>query len=396
MNKKTLNDLSVKEKMVLVRCDFNVPQDDHGNITDDRRIKGALKTIKYLRNEGAKVLLISHLGRPKGKSDQKLTLKPVAKRLEELLDENVAFFSDPKVISDQTKTAVLEMKAGDVGLLENIRFRKEETDNDESFAKELASIGDLYVNDAFGTSHRAHASNVGLAKNLPSAVGFLVEKELEFFAKTLEHPKRPFVAIIGGAKVSDKIGVIKNLLGIVDQLIIGGGMAYTFLKAKGYNVGKSLLEDDKIILAKELMQNAKSEGVDLLLPVDTVVAREFSNSAEYWTVNVNSIPENTMGLDIGQESVTLFNDVIQKANTIVWNGPMGVFEMSSFENGTKAIAKSLSDSQGITIIGGGDSAAAVEKFGFADRMSHISTGGGASLELLEGKILPGIDSIEDQ
>jgi 3-phosphoglycerate kinase len=396
MNKKTLNDLSVKEKMVLVRCDFNVPQDDHGNITDDRRIKGALKTIKYLRNEGAKVLLISHLGRPKGKSDQKLTLKPVAKRLEELLDENVAFFSDPKVISDQTKTAVLEMKAGDVGLLENIRFRKEETDNDESFAKELASIGDLYVNDAFGTSHRAHASNVGLAKNLPSAVGFLVEKELEFFAKTLEHPKRPFVAIIGGAKVSDKIGVIKNLLGIVDQLIIGGGMAYTFLKAKGYNVGKSLLEDDKIILAKELMQNAKSEGVDLLLPVDTVVAREFSNSAEYWTVNVNSIPENTMGLDIGQESVTLFNDVIQKANTIVWNGPMGVFEMSSFEHGTKAIAKSLSDSQGITIIGGGDSAAAVEKFGFADRMSHISTGGGASLELLEGKILPGIDSIEDQ
>ncbi|NBG89193.1 phosphoglycerate kinase [Isachenkonia alkalipeptolytica] len=396
MNKKTIKDLKVKDKTVLVRCDFNVPQDKEGNITDDRRIKGALNTIQNLKKEGAKVLLISHLGRPKGKPDDKLSLKPVADRLKELLGAEVKFFQDEAVISEKTKSEVSTMKAGDIGLLENIRFRKEETDNDDGFAKELSSLGDLYVNDAFGTSHRAHASNFGLAKNLPSAVGFLVEKELEFFTKTLENPKRPFVAIVGGAKVSDKIGVINNLLGKVDQLIIGGGMAYTFLKAKGYDVGKSLLEEDKIILAKELMQKAKSEGVDLILPVDTIVAREFDNDAEHWTVEVESIPEDTMGLDIGKASIELFDDTIQKASTIIWNGPMGVFEMSSFEKGTKAMAKSLSNSHGVTIIGGGDSAAAVEKFGFADQMNHISTGGGASLELLEGKILPGIDSIEDR
>jgi len=396
MNKKTLKDLQIKGKSILVRCDFNVPLDEQGIITDDRRIQGALKTIEYLKDHGGKVLLISHLGRPKGKFDPKLSLKPVAKRLEKLLGTNIIFFSDEEVISDTTKRAVSKMKEGEIGLLENIRFRKEETDNDEGFAKELAAIGELYVNDAFGTSHRAHASNFGLAKNLPSAVGFLVEKELEFFTKTLENPERPFVAIIGGAKVSDKIGVIKNLLGKVDQLIIGGGMAYTFLKAKGYNVGKSLLEEEKVILAKELMQNAKSQGVELILPVDTVVAKEFANTADHWTVDVKSIPEDTMGLDIGHKSIEIFNKTIQNANTIIWNGPMGVFEMSSFEVGTKAMAESLAQSKGITIIGGGDSAAAVEKFHLADEMSHISTGGGASLELLEGKILPGIDSIEDR
>lgn len=396
MNKKTIKDLNVKDKTVLVRCDFNVPQDDEGNITDDRRIKGALRTIEELKKEGGKVLLISHLGRPKGKPDATLSLKPVADRLSELLGSDVRFFQDEAVISEKTKSEVSSMKAGDIGLLENIRFRREETDNDDDFAKELASLGELYVNDAFGTSHRAHASNFGLAKNLSSAVGYLVEKELEFFTKTLENPKRPFVAVIGGAKVSDKIGVINNLLGKVDQLIIGGGMAYTFLKAKGFDVGKSLLEEDKIILAKELMQKAKSDGVDLLLPVDTIVAKEFNNAAEHWTVKVESIPEDTMGLDIGQASIQVFNDVIQQAHTIIWNGPMGVFEMSSFEKGTKAMAKSLADSRGVTIIGGGDSAAAVEKFGYADQMSHISTGGGASLELLEGKILPGIDSIENR
>ncbi len=396
MNKKTLKDIQIKGKSVLVRCDFNVPLDDKGNITDDRRIQGALETIQYLKDQGGKVLLISHLGRPKGKFDSKLSLEPVAKRLEKLLSTKIIFFSDEEIISDKTKEKVSEMNEGDIGLLENIRFRKEETDNDEAFAKELASMGDVYVNDAFGTSHRAHASNFGLAKNLPSAVGFLVEKELEFFTKTLENPKRPFVAIIGGAKVSDKIGVINNLLAKVDQLIIGGGMAYTFLRAKGFAVGKSLLEEDKIILAKELIQKAKSQGVDLILPIDTVVAKTFDNKAENWTVSVNSIPDDAMGLDIGELSIELFNEVIQKANTIIWNGPMGVFEMTSFEKGTKTMAQSLAKSKGITIIGGGDSAAAVEKFGLADEMSHISTGGGASLELLEGKILPGIDSIEDR
>ncbi len=396
MDKKTVKDLQIKGKSILVRCDFNVPLDDHGQITDDRRIQGALETIQYLKDQGGKVLLISHLGRPKGKPDPKLSLKPVGKRLGELLNTDVVFFSDEKVISDQTKRKVLEMKDGDIGLLENIRFRKEETDNNEAFAKELASMGEIYVNDAFGTSHRAHASNVGLANNLPSAVGFLVEKELKFFEKTLENPKRPFVAIIGGAKVSDKIGVIKNLLGKVDQLIIGGGMAYTFLKAKGYDVGKSLLEEDKIPLAKELMESAENQGVELILPVDTVVAKAFDNDADHWTVDVNNISEDTMGLDIGGISMGLFNETIQKANTIIWNGPMGVFEMSSYEKGTKTMAESLASSKGITIIGGGDSAAAVEKFQLANKMSHISTGGGASLELLEGKILLGIDSIEDR
>lgn len=396
MNKKTLKDLKVKGKTVLVRCDFNVPMDDQGNITDDRRIQGALETIKYLKREGAKVLLISHLGRPKGTPDNKLSLQPIAARLEELLNEEITFFADTEVISKKTKDEVSKMNEGDIGLLENIRFRQEETDNDEEFSKELASLGDVYVNDAFGTSHRAHASNFGLAKNLPSAVGFLVEKELKFFTKTLENPERPFVAIIGGAKVSDKIGVIKNLLGKVDQLIIGGGMAYTFLKAKGYDVGKSLLEEEKIVLAKELMQKAKSEGVDLILPVDTLVAKEFSNNADFWTVDVKSIPEEAMGLDIGEKSIQVFDEVIKKANTVIWNGPMGVFEMSNFEKGTKAMAESLAKSNATTIIGGGDSAAAVEKFDLADQMSHISTGGGASLELLEGKILPGIESIEDR
>lgn len=396
LNKRTIEDLQLEGKRALVRCDFNVPMDENGNITDDRRITSALPTINYLLDHGAKVILMSHLGRPKGQPNPKYSLEPVAKRLSELLGKEVVFADDEKVVSENVKKIVENMKPGDVVLLQNTRYRSEEEKNGEEFAKELASLGDLYVNDAFGTSHRAHASNVGVSSFLPSSVGFLVKKEIEVMGKALENPERPFVAILGGAKVSDKIGVIENLIDKVDTILIGGGMAYTFLKAKGYNVGKSLLEEDKIDLAKSLMEKAKKKNVKLLLPIDTVVAKEFKNDTEYKTVNVDSIPEDMMGLDIGEKTVKLFSEEIKNAKTVVWNGPMGVFEMENFKVGTDEIARAMAETSAVTIVGGGDSASAVEKAGFEDKMTHISTGGGASLEFLEGKVLPGIAAISEK
>lgn len=396
LNKRTIEDLQLEGKRALVRCDFNVPMDENGNITDDRRITSALPTINYLLDHGAKVILMSHLGRPKGQPNPKYSLEPVAKRLSELLGKEVVFADDEKVVSENVKKIVDNMKPGDVVLLQNTRYRSEEEKNGEEFAKELASLGDLYVNDAFGTSHRAHASNVGVSSFLPSSVGFLVKKEIEVMGKALENPERPFVAILGGAKVSDKIGVIENLIEKVDTILIGGGMAYTFLKAKGYNVGKSLLEEDKIDLAKSLMEKAKKKNVKLLLPIDTVVAKEFKNDTEYKTVNVDSIPEDMMGLDIGEKTVKLFSEEIKNAKTVVWNGPMGVFEMENFKVGTDEIARAMAETSAVTIVGGGDSASAVEKAGFEDKMTHISTGGGASLEFLEGKVLPGIAAISEK
>ncbi|TJX14278.1 phosphoglycerate kinase [Tissierella creatinini] len=396
MNKKTLKDYDYSGKKVLVRCDFNVPMDENLNITDDIRITSSLPTINYLIENGAKVILMSHLGRPKGEANPKYSLLPVAKRLSELLKKDVLFAVDSMVVSDKVKEMINTLKDGDVALLENTRYRKEEEKNGEEFAKDLASLGDLYVNDAFGTSHRAHASNVGISNILPSAVGFLVEKEIEVMVNALEDPKRPLIAIIGGAKVSDKIGVIENLLNIVDTLLVGGGMAYTFLKAKNYGVGQSILEQDKVDLAKDLMHMAVAQDVSLVLPKDVVVAKEFKNDTEFKTVDIDKIPDDWMGLDIGEETIKDFNDIIADAKTIIWNGPMGVFEMDNFSKGTFAIAKALAESTGVTIIGGGDSAAAVEKAGLAHKITHISTGGGASLELLEGKELPGIEAISNR
>lgn len=396
LNKKTLKDLDFAGKKVLVRCDFNVPMDENGNITDDIRITSSLPTINYIIEKGGKVILMSHLGRPKGEPNKKYTLKPVADRLTELLNKEVVFAEDDSVVSNEVRKQVASMNNGDVLLLENTRFRKEEEKNEEGFSKDLASLGDLYINDAFGTSHRGHASNVGVSTYLPSAVGFLVEKEISIMGKALEVPERPFVAILGGAKVSDKIGVIENLINIVDTIIVGGGMAFTFLKAQGYEIGKSLLEEDKIDLAKELLEKAKSKNVKLLLPIDVVVAKEFKNDTEFKTVTINSIQEDMMGLDIGEETISLFSKEVIEAKTIIWNGPMGVFEMENFAKGTYGIAKAMAESKGISIVGGGDSASAVEKSGYGDKMTHISTGGGASLELLEGKNLPGIEAISNK
>ncbi|MCF6462504.1 phosphoglycerate kinase [Clostridium sp. Cult1] len=396
LDKKTLEDLQVQGKRVLVRCDFNVPMDDNRNITDDRRIRSSLPTIKYLIENKAKVILMSHLGRPKGEPNPKFSLEPVSKRLSELLNTDVVFAQDDKVVSENVQEIVSKMADGDVVLLENTRFRREEEKNEENFAKELASLGDLYINDAFGTSHRAHTSNVGLSNQLPSAVGYLVEKEISVMGKALENPERPFVAILGGAKVSDKIGVIENLLNKVDSILIGGGMAYTFLKAQGYEIGNSILEEDKVDLANDLLKKAEDKNVKLLLPVDVIVAKEFNNDTEFKTVNIESIPEDMMGMDIGEETINLFSKEIKDAKTVIWNGPMGVFEMENFKKGTDAIAKAMAESNGITIVGGGDSASAVEKAGYADKMTHISTGGGASLEFLEGKTLPGIGAIDDK
>ena len=396
LNKKTLEDLNVQGKNVIVRCDFNVPMDDNGNITDDRRITSSLPTIEYLIENKARVILMSHLGRPKGEPNSKFTLEPVAKRLSELLEKQVVFAKDDNVVSEKVKETISKMKDGDVVLLENTRFRKEEEKNGENFAKELASLGDMYVNDAFGTSHRAHTSNVGISGELPSAVGYLVEKEIKVMGKALENPKKPFVAILGGAKVSDKIGVIENLLNKVDTILIGGGMAYTFLKAQGYEIGTSILEEDKLDLANELLKKAEEKGVKLLLPVDVVVAKEFKNDTEFKTVKIDNIPSDMMGLDIGEETIKLFSKEIKDAETVVWNGPMGVFEMENFKKGTEAIGHAMADSNAVTIVGGGDSASAVEKAGLGDKMTHISTGGGASLEFLEGKELPGIAAIENR
>jgi len=395
MNKKTLEDIQVSGKKVLVRVDFNVPLDKELNITDDTRIRAALPTIRYLLDNNAKVILMSHLGRPKGAGfESNYSMAPVAKRLGELLNMEIKAAKD--VIGDSAKELVANIKEGEVVLLENLRFHKAETKNDPDFAKELASFGEVYINDAFGTAHRAHASTEGVAHYLPAAAGYLLKKELEILGKALDNPDRPFVAILGGAKVSDKIGVIRNLINKVDTLIIGGGMAYTFFKAMGYEIGDSLLEEDKVELAAEMMKQAEEKGVKLLLPVDTVVATEFKADAEHKVVPSNQIPAGWQGLDIGPETRKLFGEAIVNAKLVVWNGPMGVFEMPAFAQGTKEIADYMSRCSGITIIGGGDSAAAVEQLGYADKMTHISTGGGASLEFLEGIELPGVAALNDK
>lgn len=388
MNKKTVRDVSVGDKRVIVRCDFNVPMDDEGCITDDRRIRASLPTINYLRDQGARIILVSHLGRPKGKVEKKYSMVPVGKRLGELLGIDVPVARD--VIGEDAKARVKGLKPGEVLLLENVRFHKEETENDPVFARELACMADVFVNDAFGTAHRAHASTAGVASYLPAVAGFLIEKELEMLGSAVENPDRPFTAVLGGSKVSDKIEVISSLLGKVDNLLIGGGMMFTFLKARGLGVGKSLVEDDKISLAVELMDRAKEKGVNMVLPVDTVVAEGFDNDAKHYTVPVEDIPQDYMGLDIGEKTREVFAGLIANSRTVVWNGPMGVFEMPNFAVGTKEIAKAMAECKGKSIVGGGDSAAAVEQMGFADRMTHVSTGGGASLEFLEGKELPGI------
>ena len=388
--KKTIEDIDVQGKKVLVRVDFNVPLNENGEITDETRIQAALPTIQYLLDNGAKVILMSHLGRPKGEVKPEFSLAPVAKRLGELLDTKVIF------AKDCVGKAVDSMEAGQVVLLENLRFHKEETANDAEFAKQLASLGDIFVLDAFGTAHRAHASTAGVADYLPAVAGFLIGKELSVMGKALEDPARPFIAILGGAKVSDKIGVIENLLKKVDCLIIGGGMANTFVKAQGYEMGKSLVDDERLDLARDLMDQAKKKGIKIMLPSDFVVAKEFKADAETQIVAAENIPADAMALDIGPSTRIIFANEIKRAKTVIWNGPMGVAEMSAFAGGTKAIAEALADSSAITIIGGGDSAAAVKKLGFADKMSHISTGGGASLEFLEGKELPGVAALNDK
>ena len=397
LNKKTIEDINVTGKRVLVRCDFNVPLDENRHITDETRIDGALPTIKYLINNGAKVILCSHMGKPKGEPKPELSLAPVAKALSEKLGKEVVFAADDNVVGDNAKKAVSEMKDGDVVLLENTRYRAEETKNDPKFSKELASLADVFVNDAFGTAHRAHCSNVGVTEFIDTAVaGYLIQKEIEFLGNAVNNPVRPCVAILGGSKVSSKISVINNLLDKVDTLIIGGGMAYTFMKALGEEVGDSLLEADYIEYAKEMMDKADKKGVKLLIPIDTVVAKEFSNDAEHKTVGRGEIEPGWQGLDIGEKTVALYIDAIKDAKTVVWNGPMGVFEMPNFAKGTNAIAKALADIDAVTIIGGGDSVAAVNQAGLGDKMTHISTGGGASLEFLEGKDLPGITALNDR
>lgn len=394
MNKKTVKDIDLKNKKVLVRCDFNVPMDENRNITDNRRIVAALPTIKYLLEQNCKVVLCSHLGRPKGEFKPEFSLKPVAKELSKLLGQEVIMAED--VIGEDAKNKAEKLKNGKVLLLENVRFHREETDNDPEFAKKLASFGEVFVNDAFGTAHRAHASTEGVTKYLPAVSGFLIEKELKFLGEALENPERPFVAILGGSKVSDKIGVIENLLEKVDTLIIGGGMAYTFFKAQGYSVGDSLCEEDKCDLALEIMEKAKEKKVKFLLPIDNKIGKEFKPDTESKTVKSTEIPDGWEGLDIGEETIKLYREELQNAKTIVWNGPLGVFEFDQFAVGTNEIAKALGDIDAIKIIGGGDSAAAVEKAGLADKMTHISTGGGASLEFLEGKKLPGIEALMDK
>ena len=397
LNKKSLEDIAVSGKRVLVRCDFNVPLDENRNITDETRIDGALPTIQYLMKNGAKVILCSHLGKPKGEPKPELSLAPVAKKLSEKLGKEVVFAADATVVGEHAKKAVAEMKDGDVVLLENTRYRAEETKNEDAFSKELASLADVFVNDAFGTAHRAHCSNVGVTKYLDTAVaGYLIQKEIEFLGNAVNNPVRPFVAILGGSKVSSKISVINNLLDKVDTLIIGGGMAYTFMKANGEEVGDSLLEADYLDYAKEMQEKAKEKDVKLLIPVDTVVAKDFSNDAEHKTVGRGQIEPGWQGLDIGEKTIALYKDAVKDAKTVVWNGPMGVFEMPNFAKGTNAIAQALADIDAVTIIGGGDSVAAVNQAGLGDKMTHISTGGGASLEFLEGKELPGIAALNDK
>lgn len=397
LNKKTLKDFDFKGKKTLVRVDFNVPmsKEEEGKIADDVRIRAALPTIEYLVNQGAKVILMSHMGRPKGEANPKFNLAPIAQRLSELLGKEVKFLDSPVVVDDGVRSGVEALQDGDVALLQNTRYRKEEEKNDPEFSKELAALAEIYVNDAFGTSHRAHASNVGVSTLLPSAVGYLVQKELDVMGKALADPERPFVSILGGAKVSDKIGVIQNLLEKVDTILVGGGMAYTFLKAQGKEIGRSLLEEDKIELATELMKRAEEKGVKLLLPVDAVIADEIAADAVTEIVDIDSIPAEKQALDIGPKTAEIFTEAIVGAKTVVWNGPMGVFEVKPFSQGTFAIAEALAKVDGVTIVGGGDSALAVEIAGYSDKLTHVSTGGGASLEFLEGKVLPGVDAIEN-
>ena len=394
MNKKTIDDIDLKNKKVLVRCDFNVPMDEEKNITDNTRIVAALPTIKYLLENNCAIILCSHLGRPKGEFKPEFSLKPVAKELSKLLNKEIIMAND--VIGEDAKSKAKNLQNGQIMLLENVRFHREETDNDPEFSKQLASMAEVYVNDAFGAAHRAHSSTAGVAQYLPAVSGFLIEKELKFLGNALNNPERPFVAIMGGAKVSDKIGVIDSLLEKVDTLIIGGGMAYTFFKAQGYEVGNSICEMDKLDLAKELMEKAKNKGVKLMLPVDTKIGKEFKPDTESKTVSWTEIPEGWEGFDIGEESIKMFAKEIKKAKTVVWNGPLGLFEFDQFAIGTNSIAEVLSQIDATTIIGGGDSAAAVRKAGLEDKMTHISTGGGASLEFLEGKKLPGIECLQDK
>ena len=395
LNKKSVEDLDVKGKRVLVRCDFNVPLKD-GEITNDKRIVAALPTIKYLMEQGAKVILCSHLGRPKGDYKPEISLAPVAKRLSEYLGVDVPLAEDENVVGDNAKKMAADLQDGQVMLLENVRYRAEETKNEENFSKELASLADLFVNDAFGTAHRAHCSTTGVASYLPAACGYLIQKEIRFMGGALADPKRPLVAILGGAKVSDKIGVISNLIDKCDTIIIGGGMAYTFMKYMGHNIGTSLLEADWVDKAGEMMQTAKDKGVKFLIPVDNRCGKEYKEDTEVLVCKSDDIPDGWMGLDIGPKTEKLFADAIDGAGTVIWNGPMGVSEWDNFASGTIAVAKAIADSGAISIIGGGDSVAAVTKLGFADKMSHISTGGGASLEFLEGKELPGIAALQDK
>ena len=393
--KKTVKDVDVRSKRVLVRVDYNVPLDENGNVSDDKRITASLPTINYLLEQGARIILCSHLGRPKGEVKKEFSLAPVAKRLKELLPNvNIYFASD--CIGEEAERKAAALKDGEILLLENLRFHKEEEKNDPEFAKKLASLAEIYVSDAFGTVHRAHASTAGVAAYLPAVAGFLIGKELSIMGGALENPERPFVAILGGAKVADKIGVITNLLNKCDTLLIGGGMAYTFFKAMGYEIGDSLLDAESIDLAKQLMETAKEKGVKLLLPVDTVVAKAFAADAEHMIVSANAIPAGWQGLDIGEKTRELFAAEIKNAKTVIWNGPMGVFEFPEFAKGTEAVAKACAECGGTTIIGGGDSASAVKKLGYADKMTHISTGGGASLEFLEGKVLPGVAALNDK
>jgi phosphoglycerate kinase len=391
--KKTMKDVDVKGKRVFVRVDFNVPMED-GNITDDTRIRAAIPTIQDLVTRGAKVILASHLGRPKGEVKEEFRLSAVGKRLAELMNQQVTKLDES--IGETVESTIEKMQDGDIVLLENVRFHKGEEKNDEELAKSFAKLADLYVNDAFGAAHRAHASTEGIAKHIPAVSGLLMEKELDVLGKALSNPERPFTAIIGGAKVKDKIGVIENLLDIVDHLIIGGGLSFTFIKAQGHSIGKSLLEEDKIELARGFIEKAKEKGVQLHMPIDAVVANQFSKDAETKVVDIDNIPEDWMGLDIGPKTAEKYSEVIKQSKLIIWNGPMGVFEMEKFENGTKTVANAMAETEGYTIIGGGDSAAAVEKFEVAQEMNHISTGGGASLELMEGKQLPGIVALNDK
>ena len=394
MNKKTIKDIDLKGKKVLVRCDFNVPLDENQNITDNTRIVAALPTIKYLLENNCSVVLCSHLGRPKGEVKPEFSLKPVAKELSKLLDKEVIMAKD--VVGEDATSKAKALQPGQILLLENVRFHREETDNDPEFSKKLASMAEIFVNDAFGAAHRAHSSTVGVASYLPAVSGLLIEKELQFLGNALNNPERPFVAILGGAKVSDKIGVIDSLLEKVDTLMIGGGMAYTFFKAQGYEVGNSICEVDKLDLAKEAMAKAKERGVKLMLPVDTKVGKEFKPDTESKVVAWTEIPEGWEGFDIGPKTIEMFKEELQKAKTVVWNGPLGLFEFDQFAIGTNEIAETLSKIDATTIIGGGDSAAAVRKAGLQDKMTHISTGGGASLEFLEGKKLPGIECLQDK